>query len=301
MLASPWWRAFATDVCLCCCQKRFGDFHLDGAWTSEQSMVALVGPSVSAKHSPAMHCWPITPTRDVSSVKTAPCLTANTRKPPPPATAHRLRVSRLRAVPHMTGAAEYRVRASRPSSIVDRPRHDDSTIDDRRWTMLGLRSLDLGIRPSCRVVSNSASALARATRDRSRLALARRALSPLDAATATRTLHRTQSTPRVGKMAGSSPTISPRRIRSQTSWCCGGWADDQRRAEERFAFEPVASRASPRALGAQHSQRHRRETKTESVILDWARRVALTAAQSPSHDLHTRTGEDPPSSYDRST
>jgi molybdate transport system ATP-binding protein len=263
-------------------RKHLGGFVLDAAWTSRQPIVALVGPSGSGK-TLTLQCIAGLVTPDAGRIVCAGRELFDSQ--------HRVDVRpqerRIGYVfqgyalfPHMTVRQniEYgRKEGTRPL-LLDR---------------LGLRDLESRYPSELSGGQQQRVALARALATDPDLLLLDEPLSALDAPLRRELCTELSQTLREwGKMAVLvTHDLSEAYQIADVVVLCEGGRTTEAVPKNDLLWNPSSERVA-RLIGARNILRGTiEETKPESVVLNW-RGMRLEAARSPSHDLHSRRGDE---------
>ncbi len=265
-------------------RKRFGDFTLDAEWTSRQPIVALVGPSGSGK-TLTLQCIAGLVSPDTGRIVCADreLFDGQQRINVRPQQRRIGYVFQGYALfPHMTVRQNIdygrrgRVRPAFP--VLER---------------LGLGSLESRYPSELSGGEQQRVALARALATDPDLLLLDEPLSALDAPLRRQLCTELSQTLREwGKMAVLvTHDLSEAYQIADVVVLCEGGRTTEAVPKNDLLWNPSSERVA-RLIGARNILRGTiAETKSESVIVEW-RGVRLEAAQSPSHDLHARTGDE---------
>ena len=276
--------------------KRLGDFTLDARWTSQQRIVALVGPSGSGK-TLTLQCIAGLVTPDAGRIVCAGReLFDNDQgidvRP------QRRRIGYVfqgyALFPHMTVRQniEYGKRG-RESFSRQRPGEKDSRPLFPIVERLGLQQLESRYPSELSGGQQQRVALARALATDPDLLLLDEPLSALDAPLRRELCTELSQTLREwGKMAVLvTHDLSEAYQIADVVVLCEGGRTTEAVPKNDLLWNPSSERVA-KLIGARNILRGTiAETRSESVVLDW-RGVRLEAAQSPSHNLHARSGED---------
>lgn len=264
-------------------RKRLGDFTLDAQWTSEQPIVALVGPSGAGK-TLTLQCIAGLITPDEGRIVCAghELFDGHTRTNVRP---QRRRIGYVfqgyALFPHMTVLENitYGKRGPRPLfPLIER---------------LGLGDLQSRYPSELSGGQQQRVALARALATDPDLLLLDEPLSALDAPLRRQLCAELSQTLREwGKMAVLvTHDLSEAYQIADVVVLCEEGRTTQAVPKNDLLWNPSSERVA-RLIGARNILRGIiADTRPESVVIDW-RGVRLDAAQSPSHDLHARKGDE---------